>query len=257
MIALVSLLALAQAPTPSAAVHQRIGGVVAKDLVFTDETGSSVALGAYFEHKPVVVALVYYECPMLCSLVLNGMLRALRPVTLDAGKDFEVVVVSIDPRETPELAAKKKATYLASYRRPGTEKGWHFLVGKPAEIEKLADAVGFEYAFDEKSGQYAHPAGLTILTKGGRVSRYLDGIEYSAKDLRLALVEASEDKLGTIVDRMLLLCFHYDPSQGKYTLVAMNVLRIAGGLTVLLVGGFVFLMLRRDRRAKTALQGAS
>lgn len=238
--------------TEGVAVEQRIGAQVPLELEFTDETGQSGPLGRFFGTKPVVLALVYYECPMLCTMVLNGMLRALRAVTLDAGTDFEVVVVSIDPREGPELAAKKRAGYLKNYGRPSGEKSWHFLTGREPEIKQLAAAVGFGYAYNEEIKQYAHPATISVLTPEGKVGAYLDGVEYSAKDLRFALIEASEHKVGNIVDRVLLMCFHYDPTRGKYGLVVMNVLRLAGGATALAIAAFIGAMLLRERRAITA-----
>lgn len=233
-----------------AGVEQRLNTLIPLDLRFTDERGEGVSLSEFFGRKPVVLALVYYDCPMLCTLVLNGLVRGLRAISLDAGADFEVVAVSIDPRDTPALAAKKKASYVDNYRRAGSERGWHFLTGAEPQIAKLAGAVGFKYAFDKASGQYAHPAGITVLTAEGRVARYFDGIEYAAKDLRFGLIEASQNRIGTLIDRMLLLCYHYDPTQGKYGIVVINIVRLGGVITLLALAVFVILMLRRERKGK-------
>ncbi len=231
-------------------IDQKLNEQVPLDLVFKDETGREVQLGQYFGRKPVLLSLVYYECPMLCTMILNGMLRSMRAVKLTAGEQYEVVTVSIDHRETPELAAAKKAEYVKQYGRPGAEKGWHFLTGDETSIRRLADAAGYRFKFDEKSGQFVHASGIMILTPQGKLARYLYGVEYPPRDLRLGLVEASNGKIGSPVDQVLLYCFHYDPSTGKYSLLIMNVIRALGAATVAVLGAFIILMLRRDRRRK-------
>jgi protein SCO1/2 len=230
---------------------QNLDAQVPLDLPFRDEAGKTVRLGDYFGQRPVILTLVYYECPMLCNEVLNGFVRSLRGMSLDAGRDFEIVTVSIDPGEKPALAAAKKRGYLARYRRPGAEHGWHFLTGDESSIRRLTQTVGFRYVYDPKSDQYAHPAGITILTPKGKVSRYLYGIEYPVRFIRLGLSEASAGKVGSPVDQILLLCFHYDPATGKYNFAIMSVVRLLGLLTLGSLATFMFIMFRRDRlRAK-------
>jgi protein SCO1/2 len=229
---------------------QRLGETVPLDLRFRDESGKSVRLGDYFGEKPVVLALVYYECPMLCTLTLNGLVSALGVLTFDVGKEFEVVTVSFEPKETPEMAAAKKATYLGRYKRKGAAEGWHFLTGDEEAIHTLTAAVGFRYAWDERTRQYAHPAGIMVLTPDGRLARYLYGVEYAPKDLRFSLIEASEGKVGTAVDQVVLFCYHYDPQTGKYGAAIMRLLRVAGLLTILGLSSFMLVMWRRDRRAR-------
>jgi protein SCO1/2 len=231
-------------------IDQRLNEMAPLDLEFLDEHGARVRLGDYFGEKPVILALVYYECPMLCTLELNGLLRALRVLPLDLGADFEIVTVSFDPGETPELAAKKKMEYAAQYGRAGGEEAWHFLTGSQASIEALTRAVGFRYKYNPETDLFNHASAIVVLTPEGRLSKYFYGIEYSARDLRLGLVEASAGRIGSPVDEILLYCFHYDPETGKYGVAIMNVLRLAGVATVIALGGFVVLMLRRDRRRK-------
>ncbi len=232
----------------SAEIEQKPGAELSLELEFTDEKGERVRLGDYLVDQPAVLAFVYYECPMLCTEVLNGLLRALRAMELEPGKDFQVVTVSIDPGETPALALEKKQQYLKRYGRSAAADGWHFLTGEEANIRRLADQAGFGYSYVPETDLYTHAAAILVLTPSGRVSRYLFGVEYAPRDLRLGLVEASSNRIGGIVDQVLLYCYRYDPSSGRYTLVIMNVLRLAGGLTVLLLGGFVVLMLIRERR---------
>jgi protein SCO1/2 len=228
---------------------QRLDAQVPLDLPFRDEMGRAVTFGDYFhEDRPVILALVYYECPMLCTQVLNGLVSSLRALTFDVGREFDVIAVSFDPKETSGLARDKKAAYLDDYNRPQTASGWHFLTGDPASIEKLTNAVGFKYRYDEAIDQYAHAAGITVLTPEGRVSRYFYGIEYSARDLRLGLVDASQNRIGTLVDRVLYLCYHYDPSTGRYGLLTMRVLKAGGVLTMATLGIFWVVMFRRERR---------
>ena len=236
------------APLRDVGIDQKLDEQLPLDLTFRDETGKPVQLRKYFGQKPVLLSLVYYDCPMLCTLVLNGLVRSLRAVPLDVGDQFQVVTVSFDPRETAALAAAKKETYVKRYGRAQASQGWHFLTGDEASIQQLTRAVGFRYAYDEKSGQFAHATGIMVLTPTGRLARYFYGIEYSPRDLRLALVEASANKIGSVVDQLLLFCFHYDPKTGKYSLVVMNVLRIAGMGTLLALGSFMLVMFRRDRR---------
>jgi len=233
-------------------IEQRIGEPLPLDLTFTDERGASVRLGRYFGGKPVVMALAYYECPMLCTEVLNGMTGALKTLSFDAGKDFEVVVVSIDPRDGSQLAAAKKATYLERYGRPATAAGWHFLTGTDASIKPLAAALGFHYAYDASLKQFAHGAAIYVATPTGIVSRYLLGIDFAPRDLRLALVEASNNRLGTVGDQVLLLCYHYDPESGKYGAAILNSIRAGFILTVGAFLAFVFVSVRRERAHEQA-----
>lgn len=234
-------------------LDQKLDAKIDANLQFVDEENKAVKLAQYFGNKPIILALVYYECPMLCTLVLNGLVRAVRTLELSAGEEFEIITVSIDPGETPELALEKKKQYLENYDRPNADQGWHFLTGQEDQIARLADTVGFRYVYDEKSGEYAHASGIMILTPEGRVARYLYGVEYSPRDLRLGLVEASANKIGTPVDQILLFCYHYDPTTGKYSVAIMRFLRLAGIATVLVIGTFLFLMLRRDRRGELGL----
>jgi protein SCO1/2 len=237
-------------------IEQRLNESVPLDIEFHDEQGRPVKLGEYFRGKPVVLALVYYECPMLCTLELNGLLRAIRVVQLDLGKDYEIVTVSFDPGETAEMARKKKDEYVRQYGREGGEQGWHFLTGGEESIKRLTEAVGFRYRYDAATDLFRHASAVMALTPEGRLSKYFYGIEYSARDLRLGLVDASQGKIGSAVDEILLYCFHYDPETGKYGMAIMNVLRLAGVTTVVLLAGFVLVMLRRDRRRRFAVMGS-
>lgn len=226
---------------------QRLGEKVPLDIPFVDETGKAVRLGDYFGQRPVVLALAYYECPMLCTQVLSGMTAGLKGLRFSAGQEFEVVVVSIDPGEGPGLAASRKATHVAHYDRAGTEGAWHFLTGRKADIDRLAAAVGFEYTYDEKTDQYAHRAGLSVLTPDGTLARYLFGIDFAPRDLRFAIVEASEGRIGSPIDAVQLACYHYDPAAGTYGLMVMRLVRVTGALFVLAMAvGFV--VLRRIER---------
>jgi protein SCO1 len=218
------------------------------ELTFKDETGHTVRLGQYFRYKPVILALVYYQCPMLCNLELNGLAKSMRAIKLSAGEDFDVVTVSFDPRETPHLAFAKKESYLEKYSRKHANEGWHFLTGQEPAIKALADSVGFHYAYDPVGKQFAHASGIIVLTPEGKISRYFYGVEYPPKDLRLGLVEASNNKIGSPVDQLLLYCYHYDPTTGKYGLVIMNVIRALASATALALGTFLVVMFRRERR---------
>jgi protein SCO1 len=223
-------------------VDQKLNASLPLDAIVSDESGKQVAIGEYFSKRPVIFSLVYYKCPMLCNLVLNGMLRAFRALSLDAGRDFEVVTVSFDPGDTPAIASAKKAEYLAKYGRPASAQGWHFLTADESEIQRLAAAVGFRYSYDDNSQQFIHASAIMVLTPDGHLSRYFYGVEYPPRDLRLALVESSNFRIGNPVDQILLFCFHYDPSTGRYGLLITRVVRFAGMLTVLaIVGGILFL----------------
>jgi protein SCO1/2 len=233
---------------------QNLDAQLPLDVPLRDERGQTVRLGDFFGTRPVIVTLVYYECPMLCNEVLNSLLRSLNALTFDVGKEFAVVTLSIDPSETPDLAARKKAAYLARYGRQGADQGWHFLTGDEASIRRIARVVGFNYIYDEKSRQFAHPAGIAIATPQGKISRYYLGITYPARDLRLGLVEAAARKIGSPMDQVLLMCFHYDPRTGRYNVAIMAVTRLLGCLTLASLGTYMFVMFRRDRRAKALLQ---
>lgn len=226
-------------------IDQRLGEQLPLDLAFRDESGASVRLGDYFGKKPVVLTLVYYTCPMLCNQVLNGLTSALDVVSFDIGKEFEVVTVSFDPRETPELARNKKETYMQWYKRPGAAEGWHFLTGDKASIDKLTEAAGFHYKYDAATSQFIHASGVMLATPEGKLARYFYGIEYAPKDLRLGLIEASEKKIGNPVDRLLLYCYHYDPSAGKYGAVVVNILRLASIATLAALALMLWLMRRK------------
>jgi|HubBroStandDraft_3_1064219.scaffolds.fasta_scaffold02369_7 protein SCO1/2 len=232
---------------------QLVGRQVPGDLTFRDETGRQVRLGDYFGRRParpLVLALVYYNCPMLCTLTLAGLSRGLKGLSFDVGRDFDVVVVSFDPRETPAMAAKARREALERYGRRGTPEGWHFLTGQQGSIERLTRAVGFRYFYDPAIGQYAHPAGIVVLTPGGRLARYFFGIEFPSRSLRLALVEAADGRIGSVVDQVLLYCFHYDPVQGKYSAVTLNIVRLGAIVTVLALGVLILLLRRHDHHLK-------
>jgi len=229
-------------------VEQKLGNQIPLDLKFRDESGREVRLAEYFgKGKPVALTLVYYECPMLCNQVLNGEVGAFQALSFTPGKEFEAVTVSFDERERPELAAKKKETYLKRYRREGSDAGWHFLTGDKASIDALSESVGFRYVWDEESKQFAHASAIMVITPEGKLSHYFYGIDYSPKDLRLALVEASEGKIGSPVDALILYCYHYDPVTGKFAPV-MAVLRAAGVLTVIGLAALIYYLSRRTRR---------
>jgi protein SCO1/2 len=226
---------------------QRLGESVPLDLAFTDETGKSVRLSDYFGKKPVVLSLVYYKCPMLCTISLNGLAGALEVLSFVPGQEFEVVTVSFDPTESPTLAAAKKRAYMARYKRPEAHAGWHFLTGPKESVEALTRAVGFRYVWDEATKQFAHPAGLLVLTPEGKISHYLFGVEYAPKDLRLALVDAAGGKIGNLADQVLLYCYQYDPMTGRYSASILNLLRVLGALTVLALGTFIVTASRKRR----------
>jgi protein SCO1/2 len=231
-------------------IEQKLNAQLPLEATFRDETGASVRLGNYFQGRPVIVNLVYYKCPMLCNLVLTGMVRTLRHLSLNPGSDFDIVTISFDSSETPQLAAAKRETYLAEYNRPGAAASWHFLTGEQSQINKVTEAVGFHYQWDDRQKTWAHASGIFIATPDGKMSRYIYGVYYPDRDVRLSLVEASANKIGTLNDQILLFCYHYDPVKGKYGLVITNVIRLSCTLTVLALASFILLMLRRERQAR-------
>jgi protein SCO1/2 len=237
-------------------IEQRLSEQVPLDAVFKDEHGQQVRLGDVAKGKPVVLALVYYSCPMLCNQILNGVLGSLRQVSFNAGEQFEVIAISFDSRETPELAATKKQTYVKAYNRPGADAGWHFLTGDEANIKRVTDAAGFHYKWDEKTNQFAHASGIMLLTPEGKLARYFYGIEYPPRDVRLGLVESSENKIGSPVDTLMLYCYHYDPATGKYGAVVMNIMKVAGVITVGLIVGMLLVLRKRWPYANTKVSEA-
>jgi protein SCO1 len=238
------------APIVELAWEQRLNEAVPLDLSFRDESGRTVRLRELSSGRPIILLLAYYRCPQLCNLVLNGLLEGLRDIEFRPGQEFEVIVVSFDARETPEIASAKRDNYVAGYARPGTEDHWHFLTGDDAEIAKLAEAVGFRFCYDAPHDRFNHASGITVLTPEGRVSRYLFGIRFAARDLRLAIVEASAGKVGSLTDQFLLFCFHYDPATGKYFFAIMTAMRIGGTLTVGILAAFLIRAWRRERRGQ-------
>jgi protein SCO1/2 len=238
-------------------VEQKLDAPVPLDLRFRDEDGAEVRLGDYFDsRRPVLLSLVYYECPMLCTLVLDGMVRVLQDMDWTPGRNFEVVTVSIDPQETADLGRRKKETYLAAYGKPEAAAGWHFLTGDAGEIRRLADAVGFRYRYLADSGEFAHPALLFVLTPDGRLSRYLFGVRHDPGTLRLSLVEAAEGRIGTPVDRFLLYCYRYDAEAGRYAPAAMKIMRLGGAASALVLGCVLLGLWRRDARRRRAKDSA-
>jgi protein SCO1 len=227
---------------------QRLNEQLPLDLQFKDEEGRPVRLGDYFGHKPVVLAFVYYECPMLCTQVLNGLTTSLMVLHETVGREFDVVAVSFDPRETPVLASGKKKSNLDRYKRPASANGWHFLTGDEPSIKALTAAVGFRYVWDDKTQQFAHPSGIVIATPGGKLSRYFFGIEYASRDVKFALIESSAGRIGNAIDQLLLYCYHYDPATGSYGFVAMGAVRIGAAVTLVALLGFIVVSLRREGR---------
>ena len=227
-------------------IEQHLDAQVPPDLTFRDETGKTVKLADYFGRKPLILNLVYYNCTMLCGEALAGLASAMRLVKFDVGNEFDVVTVSFDPRETPEMAAAKKKDYVGRYGRPNAAAGWHFLTGQPESINALTKAVGFQYQYDAKTNQYAHATAIMVLTPQGRISRYFYGVDFPPKDLRMGLVEASQGKIGNAVDAVLLYCYHYDPETGKYGAMVANILRLAAAATILFMGTFLFILWRLD-----------
>ena len=239
-----------QMPVPlnKVAFEQRLNEQLPLDLPFKDETGASVRLGDYFGRKPVVLAFVYYECPMLCTQVLNGLESALRVLNESVGDEFDVVTVSFDPRETPVLAAGKKKAYLERYKRASAEQGWHFLTGDQASIDALTQAAGFSFTWDEQTQQFAHASGIIVATPAGKLARYFLGIDYAPRDVKFALMESASERIGSLADQVLLYCYHYNPSTGNYGFVAMRAVRLGGAVTLMALVGFVFVSLRRDSK---------
>ena len=229
------------------AFEQKLDGQIPLDLNFVDERGDAVRLVDYFGRKPVILNFVYYKCQDLCPLLLDGITRTMRALLFDVGKEFDVVTVSIDPSDSAALAAAKKKDFITRYGRSGAEAGWHFLSGDESAIHKLAEAAGFHYTYDPRTGEFAHATGIVLVTPKGKISRYYYGIDFSPRDLRLGLIEAASGKIGTPIDQLLLFCYHYDPVTGKYGLVITNVIQLAGAATVLILAGFIWLMLRRER----------
>jgi protein SCO1 len=237
-------------------IEQRLNQQIPPDLVFVDETGQEVHLRDYFGKKPLILNLVYYQCPMLCGEVLSGLESALRVLKFDVGKEFDVLTVSFDPKETPQMAMAKKAEFLKRYGRPGAAEGWHFLTGPQSSIDALTQAAGFQYEYDPKSGQFAHATAIMVLTPEGKIAQYYYGVEFAPKDLRLGLIQASQNKIGNLVDEVLLYCYHYDPDTGKYGPIISRVLKLAAGATILVLGTFLIVMFRlgspADQSAKQA-----
>jgi protein SCO1/2 len=227
-------------------IEQRLNEQIPPQLIFRDETGKTVHLADYFGHRPMILNLVYYQCPMLCGEVLSGLESAMRVLKFDIGKEFDVLTVSFDPRETPEMATTKKTEFLKRYKRPGAELGWHFLTGPQESIAALTKAAGFQYEYIDKTGQFAHATAIMILTAGGRISQYYYGVEFAPKDLRLGLVQASDNKIGTLVDQVLLYCYHYDPATGKYSAIITRIIRLSAIATILSLG-VMFLALNRKK----------
>lgn len=234
-------------------IDEKGGATLPLDLEFADEKGNPVHLRDYFhKDRPVVLQLGYFECPMLCTLVSQGLVDSLNDLTLTMGKDFEVINLSFNPADTPRAAAAKKASFLEAYNRPAGGESWHFLTGQQQAITRITDAVGFRYKYIESRREFSHPAALILLTADGRISRYLYGVKFDPKTFRLSLVEASEGKIGTTVDRILLTCFHYDAAAGRYNVAAMTIMRIAGVLTVIALATIITTAIRRELRHRKA-----
>jgi len=230
-------------------IEQHLNAQVPADLTFVDDSGKPIRLGDYFGRKPLILNLVYYNCTMLCGEALAGLASAMRLIKFDVGNEFDVITVSFDPRETPEMAATKKKDFVDRYGRTGAAEGWHFLTGQQDSINALTKAVGFQYQYDPKTNQYAHATAIMVLTPQGRISRYFYGVDFPPKDLRMGLVEASQSKIGNAVDAVLLYCYHYDPETGKYGAMIGNILRLAAAATILLLGGLILILWRLDRAA--------
>jgi len=239
------------------AFDQKLDQQIPLDLKFRDETGAAVGINRYFGRKPVILNFVYYKCRDLCPLLLDGMVRTMRALAFEIGNQFDVLTVSFDPRDDTPSAAAKKQDFVQRYARSGAKSGWHFLTGDEANIERLSRAVGFRHHYDPQTGEFAHATGIVLLTPDGRTARYFYGIEFSPRDLRLGLIEAATGKIGSPIDQLLLFCYHYDPITGKYGLLVTNVIKLAGGVTVLALGGFIFAMLRRERIHASVGKGAT
>jgi protein SCO1/2 len=240
-------------PVPSAGIDQRLNEQVPLDLVFRDETGREIALRECVAGRPVILVLAYYRCPRLCSLVLNGLVDGLRSLDYEPGNEFTIITVSFDPRETPELAAAKKSAYVEAYGRPAAASGWHFLTGDEPSIQRLTEAVGFRYRYDSERKEYAHASGIMVLTPAGKIARYFYGVDYSPRDLMFGLEDASANRIGSpVANPLRLLCFGYDPATGKYTLMTMRLVRLAGLVTILVLALMLFRNWRRQSRSPSS-----
>lgn len=247
-------------PLKKVGIEQKLGENLPLEAEFKDESGKIVKLGDYFgKGRPVIIALVYYECPMLCNQVLNGLTGSLKGVSFDAGKEFDVVAVSFDAKEfdKPELAKNKKISYMERYGRPGTEAGWHFLTGTQASIDAITQATGFKYAWDEKSDQFAHGSAIMVATPEGKLSRYFYGIDYSPRDVKMGIMESAESKVGSVADELMLYCFHYDPSTGKYGFQILSALRLAAIATLVGMGLMGFVFWRRNKSRNSSQEPAA
>ena len=231
-------------------IQQNLNGQIPADLIFKDETGKTVRIGDYFGQKPMILSLVYYKCPMLCGEVLAGLSGALKVLKFNVGDEFNVLTVSFDPKDTPEIGAAKKAEYMERYGRPGAAQGWHFLTGPQSSIDALTKAAGFQYQYDPKTEQFAHSTAIMILTPEGKIAQYYYGVEYAPKDLRLGLIQASQHKIGTVVDEVLLYCYHYDPNTGRYGAVISRILQLSALATVLILGLFMAVLIRHGSDAE-------
>jgi protein SCO1 len=229
-------------------IDQKLGAQLPLDTHFRDESGNDITLRDCFRGRPVILTLVYYKCPALCTLVLNDLTRAMNALSETCGKDFDIVTISFNPDETPDLASDKKRQYLRAYRRPSAEQNWHFLTGSPGSIKTITQAVGFRYVYDAKQQQYIHASGLVVASPGGKLSRYFYGVEYAPKDLRLALIDANAGKTSSPTATILFYCFKYDATTGRYSLAIMRLLRIFAAVTILMLGTFMLVMFRRDRK---------
>ena len=238
-------------------IEQHLDAQVPSDLPFRDEAGKTVKLGDYFGRKPIILDLAYYNCTMLCGEVLLGLTGAMKMVNFNMGEDYDVITVSFDPKDTSELAAAKKKDYVQRYGRPGAQQGWHFLTGQPDAINALTQAVGFQYQYDPKINQYAHATAIMVLTPQGKISRYFYGVDFPPKDLRLGLVEASQNKIGNPVDAILLYCYHYDPATGKYGAIVTNILQLGAGITILILGAMFFILFRMGPASAARRAGAA
>jgi len=231
-------------------IEQNLNEQIPPNLTFRDETGKAVQLSDYFGKRPLILNLVYYQCPMLCGEVLSGLVSALRVLKFDVGKDFDVLTISFDPKETPEMAVAKKGEFLKRYGRAGAAEGWHFLTGPQASIDALTKAAGFQYEYDAKTGQFAHATAIMVLTPEGKIAQYYYGVEFAPKDLRLGLVQASEGKIGNVVDQVLLYCYHYNPDTGKYGAIISRILKLAAGATIFVLGTFLIVLFRMGPKAE-------
>jgi len=238
-------------------LEQKLGAEVPLDVEFRDEAGKAVSLKKYFGRRPVILSLVYYNCQDLCPLVLDGLVRSLRPLIFNIGDQFDVITLSFDPRDTPALAAAKKSDAVKQYSRPGAGDGWHFLTGDEESIRRLTEAVGFRYNYESETDRFGHATGILLLTPNGKIARYFYGIEFSPRDLRLGLIEASANQIASPIDQLLLFCYHYDPSTGKYSLLVTNIVRLGGVVTVIALAAFITVMLCRERGRKLQPRGSA